>query len=51
MGSIEDPPDGGAVARTCIGAVIVYAVISLWKVLIEGISCVLWMSGCFTSEE
>jgi len=26
MGSTEDPPDGGAVARTCIGAVIVYAV-------------------------
>jgi hypothetical protein len=27
MGSTEDPPDGGAVARTCFGAVIVYAVI------------------------
>jgi len=27
MGSTEDPPDGGAVARTCIGAVIVYAVV------------------------
>lgn len=26
MGSTEDPPDGGAVARTCIGAVIVYSV-------------------------
>jgi len=26
MGSTEDPTDGGAVARTCIGAVIVYAV-------------------------
>ena len=26
MGSTEDPPDGGAVARTCIGALIVYAV-------------------------
>lgn len=26
MGSTEDPPDGGAVARTCIGAVIVYVV-------------------------
>ena len=30
MGSTEDPPDGGAVARTCIGAVIVYAVLSLF---------------------
>jgi hypothetical protein len=29
MGSTEDPPDGGAVARTCIGAVIVYSVSSL----------------------
>jgi len=28
MGSTEDPPDGGAVARTCIGAVIVYAVLT-----------------------
>jgi hypothetical protein len=28
MGSTEDPPDGGAVARTCIGAVIVYVVSS-----------------------
>src|SRR5205085_220082 len=27
MGSTEDPPDGGAVARTCIGAVIVYSVL------------------------
>jgi ribonuclease kappa len=26
MGSTEDPPDGGVVARTCIGAVIIYAV-------------------------
>jgi hypothetical protein len=26
MGTVEDPPDGGAVARTCIGAVVVYAV-------------------------
>jgi hypothetical protein len=29
MGSTEDPPDGGAVARTCIGAVIIYAVPTL----------------------
>jgi hypothetical protein len=26
MGSTEDPPDGGVVARTCLGAVVVYAV-------------------------
>jgi hypothetical protein len=26
MGTVEDPPDGGAVARTCIGAAVVYAV-------------------------
>ena len=32
MGSTEDPPDGGVVARTCIGAVIVYAVFSwYWR--------------------
>jgi hypothetical protein len=29
MGSTEDPPDGGAVARTCIGAVLVYSVHTL----------------------
>jgi hypothetical protein len=28
MGSTEDPPDGGVVAKTCIGAVIIYAVYS-----------------------
>ena len=34
MGSTEDPPDGGAVARTCIGAVIVYSVIvPVWRIL------------------
>ena len=26
MGSTDDPPDGAAVARTCLGAVGVYAV-------------------------
>jgi hypothetical protein len=29
MGSTEDPPDGGVVAKTCIGAVIIYAVCPL----------------------
>lgn len=32
MGSTEDPPDGGAVARTCIGAVIVYSVYTLKEI-------------------
>ena len=36
MGSTEDPPDGGAVARTCIGAVIVYAVPSSFLLNING---------------
>jgi hypothetical protein len=26
MGTVDDPPDGGAVARTCIGAAVIYAV-------------------------
>ena len=28
MGTVDDPPDGGVVARTCLGAVAVYAVFS-----------------------
>jgi hypothetical protein len=39
MGSTEDPPDGGVVARTCIGAVIVYAVPSTMYSQILTIRC------------
>ena len=34
MGSTEDPPDGAVVARTCLGAVVVYAVRPLYYPLI-----------------
>lgn len=53
MGTTEDPSDGGAVARTCIGAVIVYSVSpfliyypnTFTNGLKLGISGILWMSS------
>jgi len=55
MGTVDDPPDGGAVARTCIGAVVIYAVHSSYYydplTTGKGIPCLLWMSGIFASAE
>lgn len=53
MGSTEDPPDGAAVARTCIGAVIVYTVSHHPdpRHSRQGILSFLWMSNIPASTE